>query len=97
MDYTIYLTPSAIADMAIATDYYNSKSEGLGKRMANEVDMVLSRIAANPKIFSFRYRDIRAAKVPSFPYLVFYKTRQIHKTIQVIRVFNTHQQPFWRK
>jgi len=95
--YNIYLTPAALADMAVATDYYNSKSDGLGKRMAGEVDATLDRIFVNPKIYSIRYRDIRAAKVATFPYLVFYKIKERNKSIQVLRIFNTHQQPFWRQ
>ena len=96
MDYTIYLAPSAIADITLAKDYYNSKSDGLGKRLAIEVDLMLYKVAAMPKIYSKRYRDIRAAKVPSFPYLIYYKIADKNKVIQVLRVFNTHQRPFWK-
>jgi len=96
MIYSIYLTPAAIADISIAIDYYNSKSEGLGKRMANEVDQVLSKIAALPQAYSIRYRDIRAAKTPSFPFLIFYKIKGKGTSIEVLRVFNTYQKPFWK-
>ena len=95
MKYVIYLTPSALADIAMANGYYNSKSDGLGKRMVNEVDIVLNNIASNPHIYSVRYRDIRAAKVATFPYLIFYKIKEMNKSVEVLRVFNTHQQPFW--
>ena len=96
MSYTIYLTPSAIADIIMAKEYYNSKSDGLGKRMAGEVDVMLQKVAAMPKTYSKRYRDIRAAKITSFPYLIYYKLVEKNKTIEVLRVFNTHQKPFWK-
>ena len=96
MGYTIYFTPSAIADITLAKDYYNSKSEGLGKRMAYEVDLALQHVAAMPKIYSKRYRDIRATKVSSFPYLIYYRIADKHSSIHVLRVFNTHQKPFWK-
>jgi toxin ParE1/3/4 len=95
MLYAIKLSPSALADIIVARDYYNSKVDGLGRRMANEIDLVLNRIVAAPKANAVRYRQIRAAKVTSFPYLVFYKIEEKHKSIQVMRIFNTHQQPFW--
>lgn len=95
MDYTIFLTPSAYADMTIAKDYYNSKRDGLGKRMAEEVNVAFNNIASNPHAYSIRYRDVRAAKVSSFPYLVFYRIKNKSKLINILRVFNTHQQSFW--
>ena len=95
MDYTIYLTPSAIADISLSKDYYNSKSDGLGNRMVNEVDLMLNKIAAIPHAYSKRYLDIRAAKLPSFPYLIYYTITEKSKLIQVLRVFNTHQLLFW--
>ena len=95
MDYTIYLTPSAIADISLSKDYYNSKSDGLGKRMVNEVDLMLNKISAMPYAYSKRYCDIRAVKLSSFPYLIYYKIAEKSKLIQVLRVFNTHQREFW--
>ncbi len=70
MPYTIYLTSSAIADVTMAKEYYNSKVDGLGRRMTSEVDMMLSKIADMPYVYSKRYVSIRAARVPSFPYLI---------------------------
>ena len=96
MTYTIYVTPAASADIKIAVDYYNSKSNGLGQRMAGEADDVLGMIASNPKTYSIRYRDIRAAKIPSFPFLIFYKINEKNVIVQVLRVFNTYQRPFWK-
>ena len=93
MGYTVYLTPSAIADITVAKDYYNSKTDGLGKRMANEVDLALHKISAMPKAYSKRYRNIRVAKVATFPYLIYYKIIEKDNLIEVLRVFNTHQRP----
>jgi hypothetical protein len=95
MPYTVFITPPASADIMIAFEYYNSKSDCLGKRMTEEVDKLLNIISAMPQAYSMRYRNIRAAKIPSFPFLVFYKINEMNRSIQVLRVFNTHQQPFW--
>ena len=56
MHYTVYLTVSAIADISVAKDYYNSKSNNLGNRMVSEVDIMLAHIAANPATYSKKYR-----------------------------------------
>lgn len=93
--YSILITPTAAKDVVAATVYYNSKADGLGKRLTDEIEETLTRIAELPFSFSLRYRNIRAAKVPSFPYLLFYKINEQSQSIEVLRVFNTHQQPFW--
>ena len=93
--HTILITPTAAKDIASAMDYNNSKAGGLDERLQNEVDGILMRIAELPMSFTIRYRNIRAAKVPTYPYLLFYKINEQNKYIEVMRVFNTHQQPFW--
>jgi len=97
VSYTFYITPSAYADIKVAVDYYNSRSNGLGSRMAIEIDQMLEKIALNPLIFSVRHRHVRAAKLPSFPFLIFYKINNKAKSIQVLRVFNTYMKPFWTR
>ncbi len=96
MEFVLYLSPAASKDIIEAVNYYNSQSDGLGKRLAIETDTVLNNIAAAPKIYSFRYREIRAARIPSFPYLIYYTIDERNKLIQVLRIFNIHQKPFWK-
>jgi plasmid stabilization system protein ParE len=95
MGYDIYITPSALADMRIAVDFYNSRTEDLGRKMSYEVDDALHRIAAAPKSYSIRHKNKRAAKVRSFPFLIFYKILEKDKIVQVLRIFHTSQKPFW--
>jgi plasmid stabilization system protein ParE len=96
MSFSLYLSSRASKDINDAVNYYNSKSAGLGNRLALETDAVLSKIAELPETFSKRYKEIRAAKIPTFPYLIFYKIEERRHSIQVLRIFNTHQQPFWK-
>jgi hypothetical protein len=89
------MSGSSITDLNTAKEYYNGKSEGLGKKMASEVDAVLNLIALNPFTFSTRYKDVRAANLHTFPYLIFYKIDTVKHSIFIIRVFNTYRKPFW--
>jgi mRNA-degrading endonuclease RelE of RelBE toxin-antitoxin system len=93
MPYIVYITPTAGNDLASAITYYNSQSEGLGNRVATEVDALLHTISIMPSVFSKRYGSIRAAKVRSFPYLIFYTINEKNKAVNVLRVFNTYQNP----
>lgn len=95
MNYAIYLSPAAMADMTLAVDLYNSKVTDLGKRMAQEVNDTLEKIALSPKLYSIRYKDYRAAKLSSFPFLVFYRIKERTTSVQVLRIFHTSRRPFW--
>ncbi len=95
-NYIVYITPAANSDLRKAVDYYNTKLEGLGKRMAIEIDMILRKLANNPRIYSIRYNNVRAANTPTFPFLIFYKINEKAMFIQILRIFNTSMKPFWK-
>ena len=73
----VCLAPEALHELSAAAAWYESKREGLGTELLNEVEEVLPRIAAMPESFP-RLLDIpddleiRRALLPRFPYaLVF--------------------------
>jgi hypothetical protein len=94
--YVIYFSPRASVDIDNAIKYYDSQSNGLGKLLAIEIDVVLNKISELPNLCSVRYNNIRAAKLAVFPYLLFYKIDDRNNKVYVLRCFNTHQQPFWK-
>ena len=48
-----------------------------------------------PASSSFAYDSVRYKVIQKFPYIILYETHNDH--IVVLRIFNTHQQPFWTK
>ena len=93
--YTIYITPPALIDIDEAVSYYNDKSFGLGFMFVDEVDANFTSIMHNPDAFAERYKTVRGKLLRRFPYLILYRTNHINKSIEVIRVFNTYQNPYW--
>ncbi len=93
--YTPFLTQKAALDIINTKQYYETQNSGLGVKFGFEVNDVIERICGLPLVFTIRYKGIRAAKIPSFPYLIFYKIGHSEKTIEILRIFNTHQRPFW--
>ncbi len=91
---TVYMTPSAINDIEEALKYYNTKVTDLGFKFADEVDDNLESIAQNPYAFAERYKNVRGKLVKRFPYLILYKINDTTTVIEVIRVFNTYQNPY---
>ncbi len=95
MSYTIYITPAAINDIEATVNYYNDKAPGLGLRFADDVDNDFSAIALNPDAFAERYKNVRGKLLRKFPYLILYKINHFTQRIEVIRLFNAYQNPFW--
>jgi plasmid stabilization system protein ParE len=95
MTYTIYISPAALNDISDAVNYYNSKIENLGFRFTDDVDENFGIIAKQPKAFSERYKTVRGKLLKRFPFLIIYKLNEGLQHIEVLRLFNTYQNPYW--
>ena len=97
MVYKTTITPTALTDIQEALDYYNTISPNLGYRFAEEVDASIGNVSRMPLAYSFRYKNVRAKLLVKFPYLIFFICNTDTLTLTVLRIFNTHQNPFWLK
>jgi len=95
MSYTILISPTAVKDLQAAINYYNEKAENLGYRFADLVDDYFDRITLVPTASAIRYKDIRCKPMTTFPYLIMYTVDEVTLTINVLRIFNTWQEPLW--
>ena len=95
MPYTVFITPAAVRDLEAVVDYYNGKAENLGKRFADLVNDYFERIASVPTASTVRYRDIRCKPMIIFPYLIMYTMNEATQTVNILRIFNTWQEPLW--
>lgn len=95
MAYTIYITPTALNDIDSAVNYYNDKVADLGFRFADEIDNSLQAIALQPNAYTERYRDVRGKLVKKFPYLILFRINTVIQNVEVVRIFNTSQNPYW--
>lgn len=95
--FSINISPSVLDDIQSGVDYYNSRSLNLGFRFADEVDSSLQSIAQMPEAYSCRYKNVRAKLLYKFPYLIFFTINNNNNIVEVLRIFNTNQHPFWTK
>ena len=95
MPYIIYVTPTAADDLSAAIEYYNAVSTDLGFRFADVIAQYFDRIAAVPTASPIRYKNVRCKPVSRFPFIITYTIDDINRAIQVLRIFNTYQEPFW--
>jgi toxin ParE1/3/4 len=93
--YTIYITPTADRDLLDAIDHYNQLAEDLGFRFANLVEEYLNRIALTPTASAIHYKNIRCKPMATFPYLILFTIDEPNNTINILRLFQTDQEPLW--
>jgi toxin ParE1/3/4 len=93
MPHTIFVTPAAINDMTVAIEYYNSLSVDLGYRFADLVSDYFNNIASMPASSAIRYKNVRCKPMKRFPYLITFTIDEASQSVNILRVFNTYQEP----
>ncbi len=94
MPFLINLSADAINDIDNAVDYYNKVSYGLGFEFTNTLDNFFNKISRLPTASAIRYDNVRVKPIDTFPFTVHFIIDSASSVI-ILRVFNTHQQPFW--
>jgi mRNA-degrading endonuclease RelE of RelBE toxin-antitoxin system len=95
MPYTILISPVAAKDLQAVIDYYNEKAENLGYRFFDQVDDYFNRIALVPTASAIRYKNVRCKPMTIFPYLIMYTIDEKNLIVNILRIFNTWQEPLW--
>jgi toxin ParE1/3/4 len=93
MPYTILVTPTATDDIAVAIEYYNLVATDLGYRFADLVTEYFDRIADLPTASAVRYKNVRCKPMKRFPYLIMFTIDEAAHSVNILRVFNTYQEP----
>ncbi len=62
----------AEAEFAEAAVWYYRRSPRAAEAFVTEVELTLARIGTDPELYPVVHRDIRRARVPSYPYSVYY-------------------------
>ena len=70
----VYL-PEADDDVAEAHGYHEQQLAGLGDEFVAAVREAVQRIEDNPQMYGGFRRDIRAAPMRRFPYVIYYRDR----------------------
>jgi toxin ParE1/3/4 len=93
MPYTILVTPTATEDIAVAIEYYNALATDLGYRFADLVAEYFDHIAELPTASAVRYKNVRCKPMKRFPYLITFAIDEAYHSVNILRVFNTYQEP----
>lgn len=92
MDYDLKFLLSAELDIENATDYYANISVRVLKSFNKRLDEALLKISISP-FLQKKYEEVRFLALRNFPYIVLYEVDEEIKTIYILSVFCTHQNP----
>lgn len=80
-------------DLRKAAKWYNQQRPGLGKELVERVRQRIRELKSNPFTCQIRYAEVHTALVEQFPYMIHYFVDQQNKTIVVISILHTSQDP----
>ena len=91
--------PEVLHDLKHATDYFNSKGNGLGNRFNATAAKQIIALSTNAFLFTLKYGDVRCVKVKGFPYLIHYQIDEKARVVFVMAVICTYRNPdvSWKK
>lgn len=96
--YRILIAPEAIEDIQNATDWYNTKLDGLGNNFSNKAKASINALKTLPQKHCLRYDDVRCVLIEKFPFLVHYTINESLKIVEIYAVFHTSRNPkIWEK
>jgi plasmid stabilization system protein ParE len=79
--YAVRFRPEVPDDIVEACHWYESHKTGLSKRFLYELNATLERIAAAPEAYAKGERDVRAARLRQFPYVVHFRITKIEVVV----------------
>lgn len=73
MSLPVVLRPEASQDAQEARDHFEAQQPGLGQTFLDRLREALARIAAMPEMYAVVWRNVRAARLRRFTYVVYYR------------------------
>ena len=90
MNLPVILSPAADRDVEAAAEWYEEQA-GSATRFVARVQEALDRIGQIPELHAVSYRDVRRARVPKFPYNLYY--RVLADRVEVLAIVHGRRDP----
>lgn len=87
--------PDAIEEAVSAARWYRERSPISARRFIAELNQVVDSILEAPHRWPISARGTRKIKLPCFPYLVIYRTK--NDTVLILAIAHGHRRPgYWK-
>ena len=92
MEYKLNITSVAKRNIDNAVEFYDARSKKVAKKFLKTLEKHFCDILKNP-YYAIRYDDVRTLPLRDFPYIILFRIRKEDKSIDILSVFCTHQNP----
>ena len=87
----LMVQPDAEADLLIASEWYETRSPGLGTEFLRAVDVCFALIRRHPEAFQHIKDGVRRARLRRFPFSVYYAPTA--ERIAVLAILHARRDP----
>lgn len=92
MAYKIVISPEAEKEIDHTFEYYAEFSKSAGKSFKKQLLDSYKKLRLNP-FYERRYLNVRVLPFPKYPYIILFRIDELKKTVYILSVFCTHQDP----
>lgn len=89
--FSVSLTEGANEDKESIIDWYETIQPGLGLKWLTDYKRIEGTIAANPFYYAENLVFIRGARLPKFPYSIFYRIDELDQLVIVLGILHQRQ------
>lgn len=93
MIFSITSGVEAERDWNEAVDWYEHREPGLGSRFNSDLHSFLQTLAREPHRFLLVGRLTRRARMPGWPYSIFFAVNEAHREVKVIAIWHGARNP----
>ena len=90
--YKVHLIEAAYNDLNDARTWYRKINPELPKKLNHQVKIAMEKIRTLPTSYAIRYKNVRIANIPVFPYAIHF-IMEAPNTIIVIAIHHTAIDP----
>jgi plasmid stabilization system protein ParE len=97
MAYSIFYFDEVENDILEARNWYKASNEKLETRFLIAIENTIKRILEFPKAYGVRYKNIRIAHPPIFPYSIHFYIDDLQNRIVIIAIVHGRRHPDFAK
>lgn len=92
MAYKIIVSSRAQSEIEDAIDYYSVDSINAPKRFVHFIEYAYKSLEISP-FFKIRYKNVRALKIKTFPYSLYFVVNEKSHTVRILSCFHHKRNP----
>jgi plasmid stabilization system protein ParE len=93
MVYSIFYFDEVEIDIKEARSWYKATNEKLEKRFVDAIENTIIKLQEWPKAYGIRYKNVRIAHPPIFPYSIHFYIDDVENRIVIIAIIHGRRHP----